>query len=71
MEDMNMLQRFAYKRIMAMKPEERQKLMQKMLKPENVAKHKKEILEQLEMMRKSGQMSDDQIRLAKARLGLK
>ena len=70
-EDMNMLQRFAYKRIMAMNPAERQKLMQKMLKPENVQKHKSEILEQLETMRKSGQMSDDQIRLAKARLGLK
>lgn len=71
MEDMNMVQRFAYKRIMAMNPQERQKLMQKMLKPENVQKHKAEILEQLEAMRKGGQMSDDQIRLAKARLGLK
>lgn len=70
-EDMNMLQRFAYKRIMAMNPQERQKLMQKMLKPENVQKHKGEILAQLESMRKSGQMSDDQIRLAKAKLGLK
>jgi hypothetical protein len=71
MEDMNMVQRFAYKRIMAMNPQERQKLMQKMLKPENVQKHKAEILEQFEALRKSGQMSDDQIRLAKARLGLK
>ena len=70
-EDMNMVQRFAYKRIMAINPQERQKLMQKMLKPENVQKHKAEILEQLEAMRKGGQMSDDQIRLAKARLGLK
>lgn len=70
-EDMNMIQRFAYKRILAMNPQERQKLMQKMLKPENVQKHKTEILQQFEAMRKSGQMSDDQIRLAKARLGLK
>lgn len=70
-EDMNMIQRFAYKRILAMNPQERAKLMQKMMKPENVQKHKTEILQQFEAMRKSGQMSDDQIRLAKARLGLK
>lgn len=69
-KDMNMLQRFAMKRIMAMSPEERAKVMQKALKPENVQKHKKEILEQLESMKRSGQMSDDQYRLAKRKLGL-
>lgn len=69
-KDMNMLQRFAMKRIMAMSPEERNKVMQKALKPENVQKHKKEILEQLDMMKRSGQMSDDQYRLAKRKLGL-
>lgn len=69
-KDMNMLQRFAMKRVMAMSPEERNKVMQKALKPENVQKHKKEILEQLETMKRMGQMSDDQYRLAKRKLGL-
>jgi hypothetical protein len=32
-EDMNMLQRLAYKRVMAMNPAERAKLMQKMMTP--------------------------------------
>ncbi len=35
------------------------------------AKHKDEIMASLEAMRKAGQMSDDQYRLAKARFGLK
>ncbi len=70
-EDMNLLQRLAYKRLMAMKPGERAKLMQKMMTPKNVKKHEKEIREQIEALKKSGQVSDDQIRLMKARLGLK
>ncbi len=70
-EDMNMLQRMAYKRVMAMNPTERAKLMQKMMTPKNVKKHEKEIREQIEELRKSGKVSDDQIRLMKARLGLK
>ncbi len=69
-EDMNMFQKFAMKRIMAMSPEERNKVMQKAMKPENIQKHKKEILEQLESMKRAGQMSDDQYRLAKRKLGL-
>ena len=70
-EDMNVLQRMAYKRVMAMNPTERAKLMQKMLTPKIVKKHEKEIREQIEELRKSGRVSDDQIRLMKARLGLK
>ena len=70
-EDMNMLQRMAYKRVMAMIPSERAKLMQKMMTPKNVKKHEKEIREQIEELRKSGKVSDDQLRLMKARLGLK
>lgn len=70
-EDMNMLERMAYKRVMAMNPTERAKLMQKMMTPKNVKKHEKEIREQIEELRKSGKVSDDQIRLMKARLGLK
>ena len=69
-KDMNMLQRFAMKRFMAMSPEEQRKMAQKMLTPKNVAKHKKEIMEQLEQARKSGMMSDDQYRMAKRKLGI-
>lgn len=70
MENMNMLQRMAMKRFMAMSPQEQQKLVQKMMTPSNIAKHKDEILEQLEEARKSGMVSDDQYRLAKKKLGL-
>ena len=69
-KDMNILQRFAMKRIMKMNPTERQKLMQKAMTPKNIEKHKGEIIEQLETMRKAGQISDDQYRLAKKRFGL-
>ena len=70
MKNMNMLQRMAMKRFMAMSPQEQQKLVQKMMTPANIAKHKDEILEQLEEARKSGMVSDDQYRLAKRKLGL-
>lgn len=70
MKDMNMLQRMAMKRFMAMSPQEQQKMVQKMMTPKNIAKHKDEILEQLEEARKSGMVSDDQYRLAKKKMGL-
>lgn len=70
MKDMNMLQRMAMKRFMAMSPQEQQKMVQKMMTPKNIAKHKDEILEQLEEARKSGLVSDDQYRLAKRKMGL-
>lgn len=69
-KDMNMFQRFAMKRVLKMSPEERQKVMQKAMTPKNIEKHKGEILAQLEAMKKAGQMSDDQYRLAKRKLGL-
>mgnify|MGYP000614894038 CR=1 FL=1 len=70
-KDMNMLQRFAMKRLMNMSPAEREKTLRKAMTPKNIEKHKGEIIASLEAMRKSGQMSDDQYRLAKARFGLK
>lgn len=70
MKNMNMLQRMAMKRFMAMSPQEQQKMVQKMMTPKNIAKHKDEILEQLEEARKSGMVSDDQYRLAKRKMGL-
>jgi hypothetical protein len=71
MEDMNMFQRFAMKRLMKMSPAEREKMMKKAMTPKNIEKNKDEILTSLEAMRKAGQISDDQYRLTKAKLGLK
>lgn len=70
-KDMGMLQRFAMRRLEKMTPAEREKTLRKAMTPKNIAKHKDEILASLEAMRKAGQMSDDQYRLAKARFGLK
>ncbi|MBP7061146.1 MAG: hypothetical protein KBA91_04200 [Candidatus Moranbacteria bacterium] len=70
-KDMNMFQRFAMKRLMKMSPAEREKTLRKAMTPKNIEKHKGEIMASLEAMRKAGQMSDDQYRLAKARFGLK
>jgi hypothetical protein len=71
MKDMNMFQRFAMKRLMKMSPAEREKMMKKAMTPKNIEKNKGEILASLESMRKAGQISDDQYRLTKAKLGLK
>ncbi len=70
-KDMGMLQRFAMRRLEKMSPAERDKVMRKAMTPKNIEKHKDEILASLTAMRKAGQMSDDQYRLAKARFGLK
>lgn len=69
-KDLNMLQRMALKRLAKMDPAEREKMMKKAMTPKNIAKHKDEIIESLETMRKAGQLSDDQYRLAKKRFGL-
>lgn len=71
MKDMNMFQRFAMRRLMKMSPADREKAMKKALTPKNIEKNKGEILSSLEAMRKAGQISDDQYRLTKAKLGLK
>lgn len=70
MKDMGMLERLAMKRFLAMSPQEQKKMVEKMMTPKNIAKHKDEIMAQLEQARKSGQMSDDQYRLAKKKFGL-
>ncbi|KKT88279.1 MAG: hypothetical protein UW87_C0015G0015 [Candidatus Moranbacteria bacterium GW2011_GWC2_45_10] len=69
-ENMGMLQKMAMKKVMKMSPEERNKLMAKMLEPKNIQKNKKQILEMLEGMEKSGQMNKHQVFEAKKRLGL-
>jgi hypothetical protein len=67
---MGFLQRLAMKKIERMSPEEKEKMAQKMLTPENIAKNKDKILESMEMMKASGQITDAQIEEAKKRLGL-
>jgi len=69
-QKMGMLQRLAMKRIEKMDPKEREKLMQKALSPENIVKNKDKILETMEQMKASGQMTDEQMKIAKEKLGL-
>lgn len=69
-KDLNMFQRFAMRRLAKMSPAEREKVMRKAMTPKNVQKHKGEILTQLENMRKAGQISDDQYRLSRKKLGI-
>lgn len=69
-KDMGMMQKFALKRLAKMSPAEREKMMKKAMTPKNIEKHKGEILQSLEAMRKAKQVSDDQYRLAKKRFGL-
>ena len=69
-ENMGMLQRMAMKKLEKMSPEEREKMMKKVMTPENIQKNRKDILNTLEQMKKSGQMNDHQIFEAKKRLGL-
>lgn len=68
--DMGFLQKLAMKRFMSMSEEEKMKLMQKMMTPENVAKNKDKINAVLSQMKASGQISDAQIEEAKKKLGL-
>ncbi|MFA5871397.1 MAG: hypothetical protein WC858_01615 [Parcubacteria group bacterium] len=69
-QKMGMLQRLAMKKVMSMDPKEREKLMQKALTPENIAKNKDKILETIEQMKATGQLTDEQAKLAKEKLGL-
>ena len=67
---MGMLQRLAIKRFMSMDEEERMKLTQKIMTPENIAKNKDKILAVLNNMRASGQLSADQLEEVKKKLGI-
>lgn len=69
-QKMGMLQRLAMKKLEAMNPSEREKLMQQMLSPESINKNKDKILDAMEKMKSTGQISDEQIETAKKRLGL-
>ena len=65
-QKIGMLQRIAMKKLEKMSPEEKNKIMQDALKPEN----KDKILAVIEQMKKSGQLTDEQIEMAKKKLGL-
>jgi hypothetical protein len=69
-ENMGFMQRMAMKKLEKMSPEEREKLMKKVMTPENIQKNKKELLGTIEQMQKSGQMNSHQAFEAKKRLGL-
>lgn len=60
------LQRIAMKKLEKMSPEEKNKMMQDAMKPEN----KEKILAVIEQMKKTGQLTDEQIEVAKKKLGL-
>ena len=62
---MNMLQRLAMKKMERMSPQEKAKMMQEVFKPEN----KDKLLSAMEMMRKSGQISQEQYDMAKQKMG--
>ena len=69
-QKMGMLQRLAMKKLEKMDPKEREKLMQKALSPDNIAKNKDKILATMEQMKASGQMTEEQMKMAKEKLGL-
>lgn len=69
-ENMGFVQRMAMKKLKKMSPEEREKLMKKVMTPENINKNREDILNTLEQMQKSGQMNSHQVFEAKKRLGL-
>jgi hypothetical protein len=63
---MNMLQRLAMKRMERMSPNEKAKMMQEVMKPEN----KDKLLSAMEMMRKSGQITQEQYDMAKQKMNM-
>ncbi|MDD5397396.1 MAG: hypothetical protein PHW24_05090 [Candidatus Moranbacteria bacterium] len=69
-QNMGFMQRMAMKKLEKMSPEEREKLMKKVMTPDNIQKNKKDILQTIEQMQKTGQMNAHQAFEAKKRLGL-
>ncbi len=69
-QKMGMMQKIAMKKLEKMSPEEREKIMKKAMNPENVAKNKDKILASMEQMKASGQVTDEQIEIAKKKMGL-
>ncbi len=65
-QKMGMLQRIAMKKMQNMSQDERDKILNDALKPENRDK----LLRAMEKMQSSGQLSKHQMEMAKKRLGL-
>ena len=65
-QKLGMLQKLAMKKMMNMSPAEKEKMMQEALKPEN----KDKLLQAMEMMKKTGQITGAQVEEAKQKLGL-
>ncbi|MDO8241077.1 MAG: hypothetical protein Q7T51_03815 [Candidatus Moranbacteria bacterium] len=63
---MGMMQAMAMKKMAKMSPQERQKMMQEAMKPENRDK----IMGVMSAMKASGQVTDEQIAQAKKMLGM-
>lgn len=62
---MAMLQKVAEKKLKNMSPQEQQKMMREAFKPEN----RKKMLEMMEQMKASGQITKEQYQTAKQKLG--
>lgn len=62
---MSMLQKVAAKKLQNMSPQEQQKMLREAFKPEN----KKKMLEAMEQMKATGQITEEQYKIAKQRLG--
>lgn len=63
---MGMLQSLAMKKLAKMSPQEQQKMAADLMKPENRGK----LLQAMEMMKKMGMASDEQLEEAKKKMGL-
>lgn len=62
----NMASRVAMKKMAKMSPKEQQNMMQEAMNPKNRDK----MLQVMEMMRKTGQITEEQYKMAKEKLGL-
>jgi len=65
-QQMGMLGALAAKKLEKMSPQEREKMAQEVMKPENRDK----LLSAMEKLQKTGMISEEQIKLAKEKLGL-
>lgn len=63
---MGMMQKVAMKKLEKMSPQERNKIMQEAFKPEN----KEKLLATMEQMKASGQITEEQYRMAKQKMGM-
>jgi len=63
---MGMMQKVAMKKIAKMSPQEQQKLMAEAFKPEN----RNKLLSAMEQMKASGQITEEQYRMAKQKMGM-